>query len=167
MVVDLLAAQAGGVHGQERDEAWVAQGQLAGTDVMLAKPLTFMNRSGVAVERLLAANGGDVADLIVIVDDVALPLGTLRLRESGSHGGHNGLRSLIEVLGREDFARLRVGIGAGPAPGDLAGFVLGEFAPDEVLVVQELVGRAADAVCCLLKDGAAAAMSRYNGPAKA
>lgn len=165
-MVDLLASRAGVSRGLEHSEAWVAEAQLGGSAVTLVKPLTFMNRSGVAVERLLASSGDGVQDLVVVVDDVALPLGTLRLRESGSHGGHNGLRSLAEVTGREDFARLRVGIGAGSAPLDLAGFVLAEFAGDEVLVVQESVGRAADAVECLLREGPAAAMSRFNGSGK-
>lgn len=163
MVVDELAARAVGVRPCEAQEAWVAEARLQDQDVLLVKPLTFMNRSGAALAPLLERFGGGPPDVLAIVDDVALELGTLRLRERGSHGGHNGLRSLIDVLGSEDFPRLRVGIRKGEPPADLAGYVLSEFAPDEVLVVQETVGQAAEAACCLLREGTAAAMSRYNG----
>jgi PTH1 family peptidyl-tRNA hydrolase len=166
MVVDELASRAGVRHAHEAYDAWVAQARLGGVEVLLVKPLTFMNRSGVAVERLLAEWGGAVQDVVVVVDDVALELGTLRVRERGSHGGHNGLRSLVDVLGSEEFVRVRVGIRKGEPPLDLAGYVLSDFTSDEVLVVQELVGRAAESVECLLRDGTTEAMSRYNGGRK-
>lgn len=166
MVVDELASRAGVRSGREAHDAWVAETRLGDAAVLLVKPLTFMNRSGLAVARLLAEHGVGVPDVVVIVDDVALELGTLRLRERGSHGGHNGLRSLVDVLGSEDFARLRVGIRSGEPPLDLAGYVLSDFTSDEVLVVQELVGRAAESIECLLRDGTAVAMSRYNGGRK-
>jgi PTH1 family peptidyl-tRNA hydrolase len=121
------------------------------------------------VERLLADHGGTPADLVVVVDDVALPLGEIRVRERGSYGGHNGLRSLIEVLGTEDFARVRLGVGQreGEPPEDLAGYVLSDFPQEDVLVVQEAVGWAADAVACLINEGPSQAMNRFNGPRKA
>jgi PTH1 family peptidyl-tRNA hydrolase len=100
----------------------------------------------------------------VVVDDVALPLGRLRVRERGSDGGHNGLHSLILALGSDEFARVRIGVGIEPPPElELAAFVLEEFLPDELPRVQEVVGLAADAVACLLQEGAAAAMNRFNG----
>jgi PTH1 family peptidyl-tRNA hydrolase len=168
MVVDGLAARAGVRQGRELSEAWLAPAMLAGQDVLLVKPLTFMNRSGVAVERVLGEQGGQPQDLIVVLDDVALPLDTLRLRERGSHGGHNGLRSLIDVLGTDEFPRLRLGVGRGDEPAfDMADYVLSPFPPEEVLVVQELVGRAGDAVACLLEQGVGAAMNAFNGPRKA
>jgi peptidyl-tRNA hydrolase, PTH1 family len=167
MVVDALAARAGGGTRfgapSSSQEAVVAPAHLGGEDVLLAKPLTFMNRSGVAVERLLAQHAITPADIVVLVDDVALDLGMLRVRERGSHGGQNGLRSLIEVLGTEEFVRIRLGIGRGDLTGDLAEYVLADFPSDEVLVVQELVGAAADAVECLIREGAPAAMNRFNG----
>jgi peptidyl-tRNA hydrolase, PTH1 family len=167
MVVDALAARAaGGVRfgaPNSSQEAVVAPAHLGGEDVLLAKPLTFMNRSGVAVERLLAQHAITPADIVVLVDDVALDLGMLRVRERGSHGGQNGLRSLIEVLGTEEFVRVRLGIGRGDLTGDLADYVLADFPSDEVLVVQELVGAAADAVECLIREGVPAAMNRFNG----
>ena len=122
-----------------------------------------MNASGAPVARVLA----DARRLAPrtwswSVDDVALDLGNLRVRERGSHGGHNGLRSLVEALGTEEFARVRIGVRRGELPADLAEYVLSDFPPDEVLVVQEAVGLAADAVECLLEEGAVAAMNRFN-----
>lgn len=164
MVVDLLAARAGARPGRQQHEAWVAEARLADQELLLVKPLTFMNRSGVAVAPLLESSGAALADVLAVVDDVALDLGALRLRERGSHGGHNGLRSLVDMLGGDDFARLRLGIGGTSGAADLASYVLADFGPDEVLVVQEMVGRAVEAIECLLREGAPTAMSRYNGP---
>jgi PTH1 family peptidyl-tRNA hydrolase len=162
MVVDALLARGPGIRGHEADGAWVAQAELGGVLVLLAKPLTFMNRSGEAVKHLLEASSATAADLVVVLDDVALELGTLRVRERGSHGGHNGLRSLIDTLGTEEFPRVRIGIKRGELPDDLAEYVLSDFSAEEVLVVQEMVGAGADAVECLLREGAAAAMNRFN-----
>jgi len=162
MVVDELAARAKAGRGREEHEAWVAEAGLGGGPAVLVKPLTFMNRSGVAVERLLSARGGDVVDLIAVLDDVALELGVLRIRERGSHGGHNGLRSLIECLGSDEFTRVRVGIRRGELTSDLADYVLSDFPPEDVLVVQEIVGRAAEAVECVIREGPTAAMNRFN-----
>jgi PTH1 family peptidyl-tRNA hydrolase len=161
MAVDALAARAG-AKGRVEGDAWLADATLGGGPVVLVKPLAFMNASGPPVARVLAAAGGSPADLVVVVDDVALDLGTVRVRERGSHGGHNGLRSLAEALGTEDFARVRIGVRRGELPEDLAGYVLADFPPEEVLVVQEAVGLAADAVVCLLEEGPAAAMNRFN-----
>jgi PTH1 family peptidyl-tRNA hydrolase len=164
MVVDALAARAGAAGGREEGDAWVTEAQVVGEEVRLVKPLGFMNRSGIAVAPLLESWGVIPEDLIVVVDDVALELGTLRVRERGSHGGHNGLRSLIDVLGTDEFVRIRVGVRKGDLPEDLAGYVLAEFPPEDVLVVQEVVGLAADAVACILKYGTAETMNRFNGP---
>lgn len=163
MVVDELLARAGGGTGREEEEAWVAEAAVAGEPVLLVKPLTFMNRSGVAVERLLARRDGSPADVLVVMDDVALELGTLRIRERGSHGGHNGLRSLIDLLGTDEFPRVRVGIRKGDPPEDMAAYVLSAFPEEDVLVVQEVVGWAADAVAWTMKEGVPAAMNRFNG----
>ena len=166
MVVDALAARGSRSAVHEEPECWVASVSVGGEDVALAKPLTFMNRSGVAVERLLRVTGGNLQDVLVVVDDVALDLGWLRVRERGSHGGHNGLRSLIDVLGSEEFPRVRVGIRKGEVGSDLADYVLAPFPPEDVLIVHETVGRAADAVESCLKDGLVATMNRFNGPPK-
>ena len=167
LVVDELAARSGAVRFREEADAWVAPVRVAGQDVLLAKPFTFMNRSGSSAERLLAAYGQVPSDVLAIVDDVALELGQLRVRERGSHGGHNGLRSLIESLGSEEFPRVRVGIRRDELPAELADFVLSDFPREDVLVVQEMVGWAADAVESVMGEGVPIAMNRFNGQRKA
>jgi peptidyl-tRNA hydrolase, PTH1 family len=166
MVVDTLHAR-GGIPGfREESGCWVATGVVGSEPVQLVKPLSFMNRSGVPLAALLSSHQGQSQDLVVIVDDVALDLGTLRIRERGSHGGHNGLRSIIDVLGSDEFPRIRVGVREGELPEDLADYVLSDFPEERVLVVQEMVGQAAEAAECLVREGAAAAMNRFNGPRK-
>jgi len=165
MVVDTLSK--GATPGREQDGAWVAPAELGGEPALLVKPLTFMNRSGVPLASLLSSHQGNPQDLLVVLDDVALELGTLRIRERGSHGGHNGLRSIIDVVGSDEFPRIRVGIRQGDLPDDLAEYVLSDFPEEQVLVVQEMVGQAADAAECLVREGAAAAMNRFNGPRRA
>lgn len=162
MALDALATRARAGAGRDDGDAWTAEAEIGGEGALLVKPLAFMNASGGPVARLLAARGGSPLDLVVIVDDVALDLGNLRVRERGSHGGHNGLRSIVEALGTEDFPRVRIGVRQGELPEDLAEYVLSDFPAAEVLVVQEAVGLAADAVECLIREGAAAAMDRFN-----
>jgi PTH1 family peptidyl-tRNA hydrolase len=163
MAIDELAARSRAA-GRVVADAWVAEAVFAGETVLLVKPLAYMNASGEPVARLLAAHAGTPADLVVVVDDVALPLGRLRVRERGSDGGHNGLRSLVETLGSEEFARVRIGVGLDePAAIDLVEYVLSEFLAEEVPRLREVLGLAADAVVCLLQEGAGAAMNRFNG----
>jgi len=162
MVADALVSLAGLSPGTEECGAWVAEGALDASPVLVVKPLSYMNASGVAVARLLERRGGTPADLVVVVDDLALDLGRVRVRERGSHGGHNGLRSLIEELGTGEFARVRVGIRSGELPDDVAGWVLSDFPPEDAPVVREMVSLAADAVACLVSEGAQAAMNRFN-----
>lgn len=131
--------------------------------MLLAKPLTFMNRSGLALAEIVPDEPFEPSQLLVCYDDLALPLGRLRIRRSGSHGGHNGLRSVIERLGTNEFPRLRVGVW--PESGGVANatdFVLEPFRKSERSIVEEAVERAADAVECLLAEGLTAAMNRYN-----
>jgi PTH1 family peptidyl-tRNA hydrolase len=131
-------------------------------DVLVVKPLTYMNLSGYAVGDLLRYFKIDLPDLLVVVDDINLELGRLRGRPGGSAGGHNGLKSLIEQLATDQFARLRVGVGRGDARRDLANHVLARFEPDERSIVAEAVGRAADAAETFVSDGIAVVMNRYN-----
>ncbi len=163
-VIDVLAARGDARAAREEGEAWVAEAEVGGEPALLVKPLLFMNRSGVPIDRLMVQHALAPSDLVVVVDDAALEIGTLRIREGGSHGGHNGLRSIIDLLGTDGFPRVRVGIRKGDPPEDLAAFVLADFPPEDVLVVQEVVGWAADAVACLVREGAEEAMNRYNGP---
>ena len=132
------------------------------TSVLLAKPLTFMNLSGPAIGDLLRFYKIDFPDLLIVVDDVNLELGRLRARPSGSAGGHNGLKSIIAAFGREDFARLRVGVGRGDNRRDLADHVLAKFDPEERTIVAETVGRAADATEQFIAEGIGPVMNRFN-----
>ncbi len=139
----------------------IGQGTLEGHGVLLVKPLTYMNLSGQAVRDALRFHSLAPADLLVIADDVNLPLGRLRLRPDGSAGGHNGLKSIIADLGAEAFPRLRIGVGA-PNGAPLRDYVLGKWERDELPIVHEQVDRAAEAVACALTEGVEAAMNRYN-----
>ena len=131
-------------------------------DTILAKPLTFMNLSGTAVVGLLQFYKIEVPDFVVIVDDVNLELGRLRARPGGSAGGHNGLKSIIESLGSEEFARLRIGVGRGDARRDLADHVLATFDRDERDDVEAAIGRAADAAELFVAEGIPPVMNRFN-----
>ncbi len=123
-----------------------------------------MNRSGAAIAPLLAQPGFDpTRDLLVLVDDSALPLGRFRLRATGSAGGHNGLKSIEGVLRRQDYARLRIGVGPKPPEfDDLAEFVLGPFEPEQLRTLEELLPVMAEAVECWLEEGIERAMNRFN-----
>jgi len=133
-----------------------------GQEVALVKPATFMNSSGVAVKEALSRFGATPEDLLVIVDDVQLPLGRIRIRRRGSDGGHNGLLSIVECLGTTAFPRLRLGVGAPPEGEEMIDFVLGVFAPHEREAVSEMVGRATDALRVVLREGIESAMNEFN-----
>ena len=141
--------------------AW--QARVAGDVVELVKPLTFMNLAGEAMARWVHENQDRLPDgLLVVSDDVYLPIGTLRIRRRGSSGGHRGLESVESVLGGRDFARLRLGVGAAQSSAELREHVLETFSPEEQGTVADMVQRAADAVECWAADGIVAAMSRFN-----
>ena len=160
-VVDELARRRSVEFDSSPVEALVAK--VRGVEpVLLAKPLTFMNASGEAVGALTRYFKLDPADLMVVVDEVQLPLGKLRARARGSAGGHNGLKSLIAHLG-EDFARLRVGVGRGEMRRDLADHVLARFDADEAAEVERMTTRAADASEMFITSGIEAVMNAYNG----
>jgi peptidyl-tRNA hydrolase, PTH1 family len=159
-VLDRLAARHGLAWESAPAEAVLAKWR--GRGAMLAKPLTFMNLSGRAVGDLLRFFKIELGDLLVVVDDINLDVGRLRARPGGSAGGHNGLKSLIELLGTDEFARLRIGVGRGDARRDLADHVLARFDPDESPAVDEVVGRAADAAELFIEEGIASVMNRYN-----
>jgi PTH1 family peptidyl-tRNA hydrolase len=161
MILDRLADRAGwSGRGRTRDAAAVVAGRYRGLDLALVKPLTYMNESGLAVRKTLARERAPLAELLVVADDFSLPFGKLRFRESGSAGGHNGLRSIIEELETEKFSRLRVGIGD---PGRQAvDHVLSEFGPGERQRLSELLDVAVDAVEAWAREGTNKAANHYN-----
>jgi len=160
-VLERLVGRWGATPAGEHDtwRAWRAE--RAGGIVDLLMPLTYMNASGAALEAWRARHALDLAGMLVVVDDVYLPVGRLRLRVSGSSGGHRGLESLEQVVG-SGFARLRIGVGAAGDPAGLREHVLDEFDVEEETVVDEALERAADAVECWVAEGSLAAMNRFN-----
>jgi PTH1 family peptidyl-tRNA hydrolase len=136
-------------------------GHIGSEKTLLLKPETFMNRSGQSVQEAMAFYKLGLEDLLVVSDDLALPLGRLRLRAKGSAGGHNGLANVIERLGDNGFARLRIGIGS--ATGErMVSHVLSPFQPEERETVLEAVGRASESVACWIEEGIETAMNRFN-----
>jgi PTH1 family peptidyl-tRNA hydrolase len=163
-VVDRLAAELDGSGRRRfRFQAWVGRAALGGNELLLVKPRTYMNRSGTAVQRVLHYHRLSVSDLVVVVDDADLAFGRLRIRGGGSSGGHRGLGSIIDALGSNAFARVRLGIGRRERDACLAGHVLTPFGAQDRPVARRLVEAAAGAVRCLVSEGLEAAMNRYNG----
>jgi PTH1 family peptidyl-tRNA hydrolase len=136
-------------------------GRVAGEEISILLPQTFMNCSGVSVTAAYRSLGISPGDLIVIYDDLDLPFGRLRIRPDGGHGGHNGMRDIVALLGCTDFIRLKVGIGR-PERGDVTSHVLGRYSADETKLLPQLLDLAADAVEVILAEGALAAMNRFN-----
>jgi PTH1 family peptidyl-tRNA hydrolase len=160
MVVDALRARSSHGHERPASESWAWETLIEGRAVTLVKPSTYMNRSGLAVVELLPESAS-AADIVVVVDDVALELGRIRVRGRGGHGGHNGLRSIIQELGSDEFPRVRIGIGAGEAD-DLTEHVLSPIPEHDMLGVRRSVEVAARAVQVVLEEGVMAAMNRFN-----
>jgi len=163
MAVDRLAARDGIELKRVQSKGIVGVGRLAGLPVILAKPQTFMNLSGESVGALAAYYRIPLVRMLVIYDELDIPFGTIRLREKGSAGGHNGMRSILQHMGGE-FPRLRLGIGRPPGRMDPAAFVLQDFGRDELPLVSEMLNVAVEAVESFVRDGINLTMSRYNGP---
>jgi PTH1 family peptidyl-tRNA hydrolase len=162
LVVDRIAERAGIRVERPEARSYVGRGRVAGEEVFLAKPQTYMNLSGVAVRDLLERCEATPADLIVIYDDVALPWGMIRIRARGSAGGHNGLKSIIGALGTMEFPRVRLGVQPDHPVGDLAAYVLHPMRGQQLELAAEMVEAGADAIELILKEGVPRAMSRYN-----
>ncbi len=162
VVVDEVARRHAVTFAAGPAEALIARARAFGEGAWLAKPLTFMNNSGGAIAELLRYYRVAIADLLVVVDEANLPLGRLRARARGSAGGHNGLKSIVESLATEEFARLRIGIGRGSALGDLANHVLARWDDEERPEIERAVSRAADAAEMFVTEGIERVMNAYN-----
>jgi PTH1 family peptidyl-tRNA hydrolase len=161
-VVDLLAESPRAGRFQNRFQAQVAELLEGQHKILLAKPETFMNLSGRSVHQLVDFYQLPLADLLVICDDINLPLGKLRIRTKGTHGGHNGLRDVQSHLGTTEYARLRLGVGS-PEAGELIDHVLSRFRPSEKPVIDDAVQLAAQAVMVWVEQGTDVCMNQYNG----
>ncbi len=162
MLVDMLAGRLQTQVKRDECRALIGRGILDNQTVELAKPQTFMNLSGESVSCLIAKDDRSVKRLIVISDDLALPFGTMRIRPQGSHGGQNGLRSIIECLKTQEFIRLRIGIQPEHPVADASRFVLENFAKGDAETLDKTLDIAAEAVRCIITDGVDAAMARFN-----
>ena len=162
-VIDILEKTCGISVMALKNKALTGTGMVGGQKAMLIKPQTFMNLSGDALQGLLAFYKEDPSEsLIVISDDIDLPAGRIRIRKSGSPGGHNGLKDIVQKIGTQQFIRVRVGIGQKPAGWDLADYVLSHFGTEDRKRVDEAEAAAAEAVITILRDGVDAAMNKYN-----
>jgi len=162
MAVDRLAEICRAEFSRREARAKIASARFHGEQVVLAKPQTFMNLSGVSVSGLLRSLDVPVEDLIVLVDDVDLPLGSLRIRSKGSAGGHNGLKSVIGALDTDFFTRIRMGAGPENLAEDLVGYVLSPFCERDQEVVAGMIDRAVEAVRVVLREGVEKAMNLFN-----
>ena len=162
MLIDELAREAQTQVKRDECRSLIGRAVIENRTVELAKPQTFMNLSGEAVSCLLSKNGRSVERTIVISDDLALPLGTIRLRSKGTHGGHNGLRSIIDCLRANEFIRLRIGINPEHPIANSKSFVLENFGKSELETVEEVLKNSANAVRTVISDGIDAAMAKWN-----
>ncbi len=167
MVLDLLSRRWGIEIDKQRFDGLVGLGRYAGEQILLLKPETFMNRSGQAVRAAMDFYKLEPKDLVVIYDDMALPVGQLRIRQQGSAGGHNGLSDVINHAGTEQVGRIRIGIGSPPPVIDAVNYVLGQFRSDERANIDEAIGFAAEAVEVILSEGWTRAMEKFNRSKKA
>ena len=162
MVVDAFAAKFRLRVEKHEKDAMTGAGRVAGGSVLVAKPLTYMNLSGDAVRLLVNAYSESLDDLIIVYDDIDLPLGKLRIKPNGGPGTHNGMRSIVSALATEKFARLRVGIGGVDSSGRLRDYVLGEIAPDEETAIARAIERSVDALLLFVRGDLKRAMNEFN-----
>jgi len=163
LTADVLAARAGAKFRASKFRAMVAEGHLAGFSVIIIKPITFMNESGIAVGGVSNYHRIGADRIVVIHDELDLPFDTIRLKRGGGDNGHNGLRSITAHLGTRDYYRVRIGVGRPPGRMDPAAYVLRDFAAPEREELPLVLDRAADAVEALLADGLAAAQNAFHG----
>jgi PTH1 family peptidyl-tRNA hydrolase len=163
MLLNRLSLKLGEPFGQVQSKAMVAKAIYLGERVILIKPQTYMNNSGSAVNAIFNFYKVHLENVIVVYDDVDLPLGALRLRPSGGSAGQKGMQSIIERLGTDEFPRLRIGTGRPPGKMEAADYVLHDFPDDEGELLEEILDRAVEAVLTFIKDGLERAMNLYNG----
>lgn len=162
MLVDRIASEFGALIKRDECRSLIGQTAIDGEKVELAKPQTYMNLSGEAVSCLLKKEGRGIEELIVISDDLALPFGSIRLRPRGSHGGQNGLRSIIDRVGTNEFIRLRIGIMPEHPISNASSFVLENFSSNEAAEVEKILATASNAIRTVIRDGIDRAMAEFN-----
>lgn len=162
-VIDVLAEQNHIAMGEKKHKAVIGKGVIAGQKAALVKPQTYMNLSGESVADIINFYKiNEKKELIVVLDDIDLDMGRIRIRKKGSAGGHNGLKNIILHLGHDEFQRVRMGVGGKPAGWDLADYVLSRYTKEEREIMDEGARRAAEAIEVMIADGADVAMNKYN-----
>lgn len=162
MVVERVAAEFGIGLDREKFKTAFGRGRVEARDVILAKPLAFMNRSGLPLRQLADFFHISSGDMVIVHDDIDLAFGRIQIKEKGGHGGHNGIRSVIDAFGGGDFPRLRVGIGRSVNGGSVADYVLDRFDAEEVRLLPRIISRARDAVVTVLCQGTGVGMNQFN-----
>ncbi len=166
MTLDRLAEKYHIEVREKAHKALIGKGVIEGQRVILVKPQTYMNLSGESIRSVMDYYKADPSEFIVIYDDISLEPGCLRIRGKGSAGGHNGIKNIIAHLGTQEFARVRIGVGAKPAQMDLADYVLGHFSRDEQAVMKQAYEDGAAAVVSMMTEGVETAMNHFNGAAR-
>ncbi|GAB6143690.1 aminoacyl-tRNA hydrolase [Desulfocicer niacini] len=162
LVIESLASQAGlGLKNARFDAQWV-KGTLGQQQVLLVQPQSYMNRSGFPIQQLSSYFKIQLSDIIIVHDDLDLPFGRIRVAHNRGHGGHNGIRSIINALGEKAFYRVRVGVGRPQPSSGAVGHVLGKFSPEETAELDQVVASAADACVAIMEKGGTAAMNLFN-----
>jgi len=162
MVIDKLSKKYKIDISKEKHKALIGTGTIEGEKVLLVKPQTFMNLSGESIQEIMNFYKEDIDNLIVVFDDIDLPIGTIRIKQNGSAGTHNGVKSIVKELNSKEFKRIKVGIGGPDEKANLIGHVLGKFSSEEFEKIDESVTNAAEAVVDIIKDGVLKAMNKYN-----
>jgi len=162
LVLDILASQSGLTFDKTRFESEYTRARIRGKEVFLVKPLTYMNRSGISIHQFAAYYKIGIPDIIIVHDDMDLEFGKIKIVKSRGHGGHNGVRSVMEAFGNNDYIRVRVGVGHPSSGRDITGHVLGGFSPDEIPLLDRTTETAAKACLHILEMGAISAMNVFN-----
>ena len=161
-VIDALASDLGKSLNKHKFDADFTRARVRSREIFLVKPMSYMNRSGIPIQRLAAYYKIDMGDILVVHDDMDLEFGKVKIVQGRGHGGHNGIRSIIDAFGRKACIRIRVGVGHPGARRDVTGHVLGKFTPEEQAGLDDLVSASADACLAVLRDGVVKAMNRIN-----
>lgn len=162
-VLDILASQLGENINRLKFKGKTAEASIGGKRCLLLKPTTYMNNSGESIVQAMEFYKIDIAHVIVVCDDISLDTGKLRIRRKGSHGGHNGLRSICELTGSDDFSRIKIGVGKKPHPDyDLAKWVLGKFGKEDAERMKESAENACECIKLMVQDKTDEAMNKYN-----
>lgn len=163
MVIDALSEEFSISCEKKKCDALFGRGQIETEEVILAKPMSYMNRSGEPICGIMNYFGISAEDMVVIHDDIDLGFGRIKIKEKGGHGGHKGIKSLTDTLGSSEFSRLRIGMGRPDAGKDVADYVLGRFGKEEAEILPEIIRTARDAVVTILCKGTKEGMNRFNG----